>query len=289
MTRYNPNTHHRKSIRLKGYDYSQSGLYFVTICCYNKECMFGEIKNEQMYLNLAGKVAEKCWLDIPAHFPHVILHEHVIMPNHIHGIIELDTSVIAKNHLPENPVGAKNLSPSSIVEDIVGAKNLLPDSKEENNVGAKNLSPDSTEENNVGSKYLSPVLMIEHISPEITDKINVGSTNVSTNKNDEIENKEKNVSTEKKDEIDNRAKNISPLHDGNNNLPFRSPSNTLGSIIRGFKIGVTKWMRQNTEIYDVWQRNYHEHIIRNQKSRELISDYIKNNPSKWSEDTFYVS
>jgi REP element-mobilizing transposase RayT len=90
-------------------------------------------------------------------------------------------------------------------------------------------------------------------------------------------------------ENDKRAKNISPLRDGNNNLPFRSPSNTLGSIIRGFKIGVTKWMRQNTEIYDVWQRNYHEHIIRNQKSRELISDYIKNNPSKWSEDTFYVS
>jgi REP element-mobilizing transposase RayT len=212
--------------------------------------MFGEIKNEQMYLNLAGKEAEKCWLDIPAHFPHVILHEHVIMPNHIHGIIELDTSAIEKNHLPENPVGAKNLSPSSIVEDIVVAKNLLPD---------------STEENNVGAKYFSPKII------------------------DEIENKEKNLSPEKKDEIDNRAKNISPLHDGNNNLPFRSPSNTLGSIIRGFKIGVTKWMRQNTEIYDVWQRNYHEHIIRNQKSRELISDYIKNNPSKWSEDTFYVS
>jgi REP element-mobilizing transposase RayT len=245
--------------------------------------MFGEIKNEQMYLNLAGKEAEKCWLDIPAHFPHVILHEHVIMPNHIHGIIELDTSVIAKIHLPENPVGAKYLSPNSIVEDIVGAKNL---------------SPDSTVENNVGAKYFSPVLMIEHISPEITDKINVGSKylspvlmteHLSPEKNDEIENKEKNVSTEKKDEIDNRAKNISPLRDGKNNLPFRSPSYTLGSIIRGFKIGVTKWMRQNTEIYDVWQRNYHEHIIRNQKSRELISDYIKNNPSKWSEDTFYVS
>ncbi len=244
MTRYNPNTHHRKSIRLKGYDYSQSGLYFVTICCYNKECMFGEIKNEQMYLNLAGKVAEKCWLDIPAHFSHVILHEHVIMPNHIHGIIELDTSVIAKNHLPENPVGAKNLS---------------PDSTEENNVGAKYFSPKIIDEFENKEKNLSPVLMIEHLSPE------------------------------KKDEIDNRAKNISPLHDGNNNLPFRLPSNTLGSIIRGFKIGVTKWMRQNTEIYDVWQRNYHEHIIRNQKSRELISDYIKNNPSMWSEDTFYVS
>jgi hypothetical protein len=161
--------------------------------------------------------------------------------------------------MAEISVGAKNLSPDSIVEDIVGAKNLSPDSTEENNVGAKYFSSDIIDEINLEAKNLSPVLMIEHISPE------------------------------KKDEIDNRAKNISPLHDGNNNLPFRSPSNTLGSIIRGFKIGVTKWMRQNTEIYDVWQRNYHEHIIRNQKSRELISDYLKNNPSKWSEDTFYVS
>lgn len=100
---YNPKKHHRRSIRLKGYDYSQAGLYFITICCKNKACLFGSITlggenlTPTMILNNAGKIAEECWLDIPKHFPNVILHEHMIMPNHKHGIIEL---VIEKNVQP---------------------------------------------------------------------------------------------------------------------------------------------------------------------------------------------
>ena len=84
---YNPNIHHRKSIRLKGYDYTQAGLYFITICCQNRECLFGNIINGEMILNDAGNIANECWLAIPNHFPNVVLHEFVIMPNHIHGII----------------------------------------------------------------------------------------------------------------------------------------------------------------------------------------------------------
>ncbi len=58
-------------------------------------------------------------------------------------------------------------------------------------------------------------------------------------------------------------------------------------MVRGFKIGVTKWMRQNTDIYDVWQRNYYEHIIRNEQSYQHISNYIIANPSNWVQDKFY--
>jgi REP element-mobilizing transposase RayT len=94
------------------------------------------------------------------------------------------------------------------------------------------------------------------------------------------------------------AKIISQNMDSNKNMslddvgakiisPLRSPSKTIGSVVRGFKIGVTKWMRQNTNIYDVWQRNYHEHIIRNDQSYQKISNYIKNNPTKWADDKFY--
>ncbi len=75
------------------------------------------------------------------------------------------------------------------------------------------------------------------------------------------------------------AKDISPLPNGT--------SKTVGSIVRGFKIGVTKWVRQNTDIYQVWQRNYHEHIIRNENACIKIGEYIKNNPQKWDEDCFY--
>jgi REP element-mobilizing transposase RayT len=102
---YNSKVHHRRSIRLKGYDYSQAGLYFVTICCQNKICRFGKIINGKMILNNAGKIASQCWLAIPQHFPDVVLHNFVVMPNHVHGIVE----IIKK--MPENNVGANNYSP----------------------------------------------------------------------------------------------------------------------------------------------------------------------------------
>ena len=70
---YNPNIHHRRSIRLKGYDYTQPGLYFITICTENRECIFGHIANGKMILNETGQVAETCWQSIPIHFPTVRL------------------------------------------------------------------------------------------------------------------------------------------------------------------------------------------------------------------------
>ncbi|MBC7233822.1 MAG: hypothetical protein H5T68_11355 [Chloroflexi bacterium] len=170
--RYEPERHHRQSIRLKGYDYRQVGAYFITICTQEKACLFGEVVNGEMKLNDAGRIVEHCWLEIPHHFPHAALDAFVVMPNHVHGIIW-------------------------IVVDI------------------RNTSPSQ------------PTLQ----SPAM-----------------------------------------------------RSPSKTIGSIVRGFKIGVTKWFRQNTDIYTVWQRNYYEHIIRNDKSLTRIREYIANNPQRWESD-----
>ncbi|MFQ5686668.1 MAG: transposase, partial [Candidatus Scalindua sp.] len=72
---------------LKGYDYSQQGMYFVTVCTNNHHFLFGHITEERMILNNAGRFANKCWLETPEHFPHVALDEFIVMPNHIHGII----------------------------------------------------------------------------------------------------------------------------------------------------------------------------------------------------------
>ena len=95
---YNPEKHHRRSIRLRDYDYSQAGVYFITLCTQNRKCLFGEISDGQMVLNDAGRVADKCWCDIPVHFPRVELDEWVIMPNHVHGILFIvDITVGAKN------------------------------------------------------------------------------------------------------------------------------------------------------------------------------------------------
>ena len=86
-SKFDPQKHHRKSIRLQGYDYSQDGAYYVTIVTYQRDCLFGEIMNEEMFLNDFGKIADDCWRAIPDHFPFVELGAHVIMPNHAHGII----------------------------------------------------------------------------------------------------------------------------------------------------------------------------------------------------------
>jgi len=164
----------RKSIRLKGYDYSQKGMFFVTLKSFEGRHIFGHIEQGKMLLNQLGVETQNCWLEIPNHFPHVKLHEFVIMPNHLHGIIEIT------------------------------------------------------------------------------------SNSNTPNKSNDLE-KQKESSSQ----------------------VARSPSKTLGSIIRGFKIGVTKWARQNTDINDVWQRNYHDIIIWDGKMYVNITQYIINNPKKW--------
>ena len=86
---YNPTLHHRRSIRLKGYDYSQAGMYFVTICCQDRVCHFGKIENGEMMLNEFGKIAIDEWLKTAEIRKTVILHDYIVMPNHFHGIIEI--------------------------------------------------------------------------------------------------------------------------------------------------------------------------------------------------------
>jgi REP element-mobilizing transposase RayT len=84
---YNPEIHHRRSIRLKGYNYAQKGLYFITICIQNKICLLGEIRENLFRLNPAGKMVETIWLQLPQSFLGFYLDEFVMMPNHFHGIM----------------------------------------------------------------------------------------------------------------------------------------------------------------------------------------------------------
>ncbi len=92
--KYDPKIHDRRSIRLKNYDYSDSGLYFVTMCTYNHVILFGEIKNNNMILNSFGNIVKKYWLKVPERFNNIELMEYVIMPNHIHGIINITVGAI---------------------------------------------------------------------------------------------------------------------------------------------------------------------------------------------------
>lgn len=87
MSPFDPQKYHRRSIRLKGYDYAQVGAYFVTIVTQGRQCLFGEIVNGGMVLNDLGKIVQKWWDDLSTHFPGIETGVFVIMPNHVHGVI----------------------------------------------------------------------------------------------------------------------------------------------------------------------------------------------------------
>ena len=89
---YNPQIHHRRSIRLKGYDYSQAGLYFITICCEDREYRFGKIENDEMTLNEYGTIAYNEWIKLTERFSYFELDVFQIMPNHMHAIIALNNA-----------------------------------------------------------------------------------------------------------------------------------------------------------------------------------------------------
>ena len=175
--KYDPERHHRRSVRLRGYDYSQAGAYFVTICTPDRACLFGDVADGVMRLNDAGRVVERCWHEIPIHFPHVELDEFVIMPNHVHGVIVI--------------VGAG--SPRPYVASGAGTKT------------------------------------------------------------------------------------------GAETAPLRA---TLGRMVAYFKYQSTKHINimRGTPGIPVWQRNYYEHIIRDDESLNRILEYIVNNPLQWELD-----
>jgi REP element-mobilizing transposase RayT len=101
---FNPDKHHRRSIRLQGYDYTQEGAYFVTVCTYLRECLFGEINEHGvMVANRFGQIVEEEWLQTVTLRPYVELDAFVVMPNHVHGIIVITDT-------PNVAVGARRAS-----------------------------------------------------------------------------------------------------------------------------------------------------------------------------------
>lgn len=173
----------RQSIRLRKYDYSQAGAYFVTICTQNRECFFGNIINEEMVLNDSGKMVKMIWDELPINYPGVNVDEFQIMPNHVHGIIIL--------------VGA---TPRGC--------------------------------------------------PETTDYINIGQAR-------------------------------GPAHTSSSSL-------SLPDIVHRFKSLTTARYRHGVKQKQwppfpgkLWQRNYYEHIVRDDNELNEIRKYIMDNPPKW--------
>ena len=205
--KFDPQKHHRRSIRLKGYDYSQAGAYFVTVVAWRRECLFGEIVDGMVKLNRHGHIVRDAWFDLKNHYRHVELEAFVIMPNHVHGIIVLTDD----GRGGPSASSGTNL-PMGRGESFTSGNTTLPDGL---NSGAVPL------QNKQSRPYVKP----------------------------------------------------KPRHD-------------LPEIVRAFKSFSAKRINRlrRTDGIPVWQRNYYEHIIRNEREMDNITKYIETNPLRWNDD-----
>ena len=169
--RYDPDIHRRRSRRLKGYDYSQAGAYFITICTRNRECTFGDVIDGEMLSNEAGHIVMEEWMKSADIRGEIELDAFAVMPNHVHGIIVITDR--CRGVWPYAPTGT-----------------------------------------------------------------------------------------------------------------LRSPSRTAGALVRAFKSACTLHINQmhNARGTPVWQRNYYEHVIRDEDDLNRIREYILDNPARWEED-----
>ena len=237
--KYDPRIHHRRSIRLKGYDYSQAGLYFVTICIKNRLCLLGHITNQKMLLNDAGNMIVKWYYELENKFPDILCHEMITMPNHFHCILQntglpppavradlrvcpTPNSPNPKNHPPANPL----LDNKHASDEHASDKPALNKHASDEHVSDEHASGEHTSDEHIGSPLLG-----EHMG--------------------------------------------SPLH----RVVQWFKTMTTNEYIRGVKNH--DWERFDGKL---WQRNYYEHIIRDDRAYRNISNYIRNNPAKWQQD-----
>jgi REP element-mobilizing transposase RayT len=277
---YNPNIHHRKSIRLKGYDYAQEGLYFITLCCNRRSngiwisantadkwhasyfknniySPFGYVENGKMILNEIGQIAHNEWMKTTEIRNNVELGEFIVMPDHFHGIIK----ILRRGELHSPSFNSNELNSNELNSKINNSNEMDSSSDNSNEMG---FSLNNSNEMNTSSN-------------------NSNEMNSSSNNSNEL-NSSLNNSTELHSSLNNSTELHSDELLGEFNSPRRSPSQTIGAIIRGYKSSVTKQLNNlglSNMNEPLWQRNYYEHIIREEEAYDRITQYIKNNPAKW--------
>ncbi len=249
---YDANIHHRRSIRLPGYDYTQEGAYFVTMVTAHRECLFGEVVEAAVRLSPLGMVAAACWQAIPQHFPGVELDVWVIMPNHVHGIIVLPGSAVVGGASVADAAGPGSVSAGARLG--VGAQHAAPLPGIASPPGVATPTPDSSAPGAPPPGVAAP--------PPATVGAPVGAHRVGAQHAAPLP-------------------GIAPAPD----VPRVAPG-SLGAIVRSFKSAVTKQAREMAWMPGVplWQRNYYEHIVRNERELERLRRYIDENPERWELD-----
>jgi len=247
----------RKSIRLKNYDYSSKGLYFVTICVQNKAHLFGYVENDKMVLNPAGEMVQKQWFILKNRFQNIDLDEIIVMPNHLHSVVAI------------NPVGAP----------LVGAHIK--------NVNLEKGQPQGIAHTDAHNKTENSTTEIQNFDVDIiTGEPTVASVLGAHKKNNITTNDQPRGITN----INTQNEN---LHLKNGQPQGIAPTGaSLGNIVGAFKSITTFEYIQNVKNNNwptfngkLWQRNYYEHIIRTHDDYLRIVNYIINNPKNWNRDS----
>ena len=269
---YDPKIHHRRSIRLKGYDYSQEGLYYVTICVQNKDYLFGKIiwdsspDKHQMIENDAGIMIEKWFHELKNKFPDIECGPYVVMPNHFHCIIENNGNL---NIL--KPVGADQcVRPHDLDSNQNVDNKQNPCSNQDLIVNQNPHSEQNPHSKQKGEHAGSPLRVPYQNNKSILDDLFLensfldGSFLHDLNLGDSF--------LGEHTEVEHTG---SPLH----NVVQWFKTMSTNEYIRGVK--TLGWQRFEGKL---WQRGYYEHIIRDQTSYDIISEYIHNNPQNWDTD-----
>ncbi|MBU4268128.1 MAG: transposase [Acidobacteria bacterium] len=136
--KFNPEIHHRRSIRLKGYNYSQNGVYFVTMCVQNRECLLGKVVDNKMVLNDAGTMIRSVFEEIPQFYPGAGIDIFQIMPNHVHAIIYVGADPCACSSGKGQPRG---VAPTLSLPDIIHRFKILTTKRYMDHAIQKNWQP----------------------------------------------------------------------------------------------------------------------------------------------------
>ena len=242
-SKYDPQKHHRRSIRLKGYDYSQEGAYFITICVKDRACLFGKITNGEMHLNEAGLMVDKWWQKIPGKFPDIELAAYQIMPNHFHAVV-INVGATPRGR-PGNQIDPTTIPGRPDTQTVTTVLHDSPDTQ--THTGALTDSDEILNVEMNAEQLMFGTILHEgdHVG---NDAGNPGGDHVG-----------------------------SPLH----HVVGWFKTMTTNDYIRNVK--QNGWSPFNKKL---WQRNYYEHIIRNDNSFQRIESYIYNNPRNWKADNF---
>jgi REP element-mobilizing transposase RayT len=251
MSRLFKNKYRVASARLQTWDYGWNAAYYVTICTRNRICHFGNVVDGIMQLSDIGIHADDCWLAIPVHFPFVKLGNHIVMPNHVHGIVVIDKH-------DDNNAGLWGVDGGGDFYDDGDGDDVDWHGDADGNVDGHDNGRDG----------------------------DAGVDGVETQDFASLRTKPPTPPIKPPMPIPRFPHPSMPQNDDTPKNKFGPQSQNLASIIRGFKTGVTINARTINPDFK-WQTRYHERIIRDEEAFLTISKYISDNPRNWRDDEFF--